>query len=207
MDDINSGRIMENLKYALSHSDTQTHQEFEKAVVPYMSAMYNFALRMTANEEDAQDLVQETLLKAYRFFDSFEKGTNCKAWLFRILKNSFINKYRKTSKEPNKIDYDEVKEFFNTVKDDTVDPNDLESQLFGELLDDEITAALQSIPPDFRTVVILCDMEGMTYEEIADTVGCPVGTVRSRLHRGRNLLKDALYTYATTKGYPADISA
>jgi len=198
---------MENLKYALNQSEKNLHYEFEKAVVPYMSAMYNFALRMTANEEDAQDLVQETLLKAYRFFDSFEKGTNCKAWLFRILKNSFINKYRKTSKEPNKIDYDEVKEFFNSVKDDTVDPNDLESQLFGELLDDEITAALQSIPPDFRTVVILCDMEGMTYEEIADTVGCPVGTVRSRLHRGRNLLKDALYTYATSKGYPEDVLA
>jgi RNA polymerase sigma-70 factor (ECF subfamily) len=192
------------LESVLQTNNQTRHFEFEHAVVPHMSAMYNFALRMTAHEEDAQDLVQETLLKAFRFFDSFEKGTNCKAWLFRILKNSFINKYRKTSKEPNKIDYDEVKEFFNTVKDDTVDPNDLENQLFGELLDDEITIALQKLPIDFRTVVILCDIEGMTYEEIAETVGCPVGTVRSRLHRGRNLLKDALYDYATSKGYAVE---
>lgn len=185
----------------INQSEKARHREFEKEVIPHMSAMYNFALRMTADEEDAQDLVQETLMKAYRFFDSFEKGTNCKAWLFRILKNSFINKYRKTAKEPNKIDYDEIKDFYNIIKDESADPNDLESQLFGEVLDDDITGALQRIPADFRAVVVLCDIEGLTYEEIAEMVGCPVGTVRSRLHRGRKLLKDSLQEYARSRGY------
>lgn len=185
----------------INQSEKARHREFEKEVIPHMSAMYNFALRMTADEEDAQDLVQETLMKAYRFFDSFEKGTNCKAWLFRILKNSFINKYRKTAKEPNKIDYDEIKDFYNIIKEESADPNDLESQLFGEVLDDDITGALQRIPADFRAVVVLCDIEGLTYEEIAEMVGCPVGTVRSRLHRGRKLLKDSLQDYARSRGY------
>ncbi|NUQ81270.1 MAG: sigma-70 family RNA polymerase sigma factor [Bacteroidetes bacterium] len=179
-------------------------RDFEAVVVPYTPALYNFALRLTADEEDARDLVQETMLKAYRFYDSFEKGTNMKAWLFRILKNSFINKYRKMAKEPNKIDYDEVKDYFNSVRDESVDPNNLEDQLFGDLLDDDVTRALQSLPPDFRTVVILCDMEGQTYEEIADMVGCPVGTVRSRLHRGRKMLFDKLKDYAAVRGYAVE---
>lgn len=185
----------------ISSADRARQLDFEATAVPHLSAMYNFALRLTADEEDAQDLVQETMLKAYRFWDSFEKGTNIKAWLYRILKNSFINKYRKTAKEPNKIDYDEVKEFYNTIKDESVDPNDLETQLFGGLLDDDITIALQKLPADFRTVVILCDIEGQTYEEIADMVGCPVGTVRSRLHRGRKMLHDILSKYAGARGY------
>jgi len=185
----------------ISGTDRARQIDFETTAVPHLSAMYNFALRLTADEEDAQDLVQETMLKAYRFWDSFEKGTNIKAWLYRILKNSFINKYRKNAKEPNKIDYDEVKEFYNTIKDESVDPNDLETQLFGGLLDDDITIALQKLPTDFRTVVILCDIEGQTYEEIADMVGCPVGTVRSRLHRGRKMLHDILREYAGARGY------
>ncbi|MBN8706606.1 MAG: sigma-70 family RNA polymerase sigma factor [Bacteroidetes bacterium] len=177
------------------------HQDFESEIRPHLTALYNYAFRMTANEEDAEDLLQESLLKAYRFFDSFERGTNCKAWLFRILKNTFINQYRKTAKEPGKVDYDDIKEFYNNIKPDSVDSNDLEEELFGNLLDDTVTSALQQVPPEFRTVVILCDLQGMTYEEISDTVGCPVGTVRSRLHRGRKLLKDGLAEYARTRGF------
>lgn len=177
------------------------HQDFEKEIKPHLTALYNYAFRMTANEEDAEDLLQESLLKAYRFFDSFERGTNCKAWLFRILKNTFINQYRKTAKEPGKVDYDDIKEFYNTIKVESADANDLEEELFGNLLDDTVTQALQAVPAEFRTVVILCDLQGMTYEEIADTVGCPVGTVRSRLHRGRKLLKDGLSDYARSKGF------
>jgi len=177
------------------------HSDFEREVKPLLNALYNYAFRMTADEEDAADLVQETLLKGYRFFDHFEKGTNCKAWLFRIMKNTFINQYRKTAKEPGKVDYDEIREFYHTVKDDSAQTNDLESEIYNGLLDDTITRALQSVPPEFRTVVILCDLQSLTYEEIADTIGCPVGTVRSRLHRGRKLLKDALAVYARSRGF------
>ena len=146
----------------------QRYAEFEKEAVPHLDAVYNFALRMTGDEDDADDLVQETFLKAFRFFDKFEKGTNCKAWLFRILKNSFINDYRKTTKEPNKVDYDDVQNFYENIKADEVETQHYEEDAFSNLLDDEISKAISELPEDFRTVVILSDIEGFTYEEIAD---------------------------------------
>ncbi|HET7152469.1 MAG TPA: sigma-70 family RNA polymerase sigma factor [Candidatus Kapabacteria bacterium] len=175
--------------------------------MPHINALYNFALRMTGNADDAHDLVQETYLKAFRFFDKFEQGTNCKAWLFRIMKNSYINMYRKEAKEPDKVDFDEVKDFYNSVRSSSSDSNDLQEKIFGNLLDDEVTNALQSLPEDFRTVVILCDIEGFTYEEIADFIEAPIGTVRSRLHRGRKMLQKKLFDYARTKGYVTNQSA
>ncbi len=172
-----------------------------------MGALYNFALRMTGNPDDAHDLVQETYLKAYRFWDKFEQGTNCKAWLFRIMKNSYINLYRKEVKEPEKVDFDDVQEFYNSIRGSTVESNDMQEKLFGSLLDDEVNAALASLPDDFRTVVILCDIEGFTYEEIAEFAECPIGTVRSRLHRGRKMLQKALVDYARAKGYGAAVDS
>ncbi|MDE3057907.1 MAG: sigma-70 family RNA polymerase sigma factor [Bacteroidota bacterium] len=166
-----------------------------------MDILYNYAMRMTGNPDDAHDLLQETYLKAYRFWDKYEKGTNIRAWLFRIMKNTYINLYRKTVKEPDTVDYDEIKNFYNTIKDESADPNDLQEKLFGQLLDDEVAKALESLPEDFRTVVILCDIEGLTYEEIAEFVECPVGTVRSRLHRGRKLLQGKLFEYAKSRGF------
>jgi len=166
-----------------------------------MDALYYFALRMTSDPNDANDLLQETYMKAYRFFDKFEKGTNCKAWLFRIMKNSFINMYRKSTKEPAKVDYNEIEEFYHTIRAESNDPNDLEEKLFRNLLDDDVSRALETLPPDFRTVVILCDIEGFAYEEIADFVECPIGTVRSRLHRGRKMLRGKLFEYARQRGY------
>ena len=180
------------------------HADFQKEALPHLDALYNFALRMTADPDDADDLVQETFLKAYRFFDKFEKGTNCKAWLFRIMKNSFINIYRKTSKEPDKVDYDDVEEFYHVIRAESTDSNDLQEKLFSNVLDDDVTRALESLPEEFRTVVILCDIEGFTYEEIADFVECPIGTVRSRLHRGRKMLRTKLLDYARKRGYPTD---
>lgn len=165
-----------------------------------MDVLYNFALRTTGNEDDARDLLQETFLKAYRFWDKYEKGTNIRAWLFRIMKNSYINRYRKETKEPDKVDYEDIENFYNTIRAESTDPNDLQEQLYGNLLGDEVTKALQSLPDDFRTVVILCDIEGLTYEEIAEFVECPIGTVRSRLHRGRKLLQEKLYEYAKQQG-------
>lgn len=181
--------------------DSQLYKDFEREAIPHMDSLYNFALRLTGNEDDANDLVQETYLRAFRFFDKFEKGSNCKAWLFRILKNTFINLYRKSSKEPDKVDYEEIENYYENVKPSTTDDAHLEKELFDNLLDDDITNALQSLPEDFRTVILLSDIEGLTYEEIAEFLDCPVGTVRSRLHRGRKMLYLKLYKYADSKGY------
>ena len=180
---------------------TAKQAEFEREALPHMNLLYNYSLRMTGNTADADDLVQETYLKAFRFWDKYEKGTNIRAWLFRIMKNSYINRYRKESKEPDTVDYDEVKNFYNSIRDDSVEPNDLEERIFGNLLPDELTKALESLPVDFRTVVILCDIEGLSYEEIAEFVEIPIGTVRSRLHRGRKMLRGKLFEYARKRGY------
>lgn len=185
----------------LTRSEIERQMDFKNEAMIHIDALYNYAVRMTGDPEDANDLVQETYMKAYRFFDSFEKGTNCKAWLFRILKNSYINRYRKESKEPDKVDYDDIKEFYHTVKHSSLDSNDMQEKWYGELLDDEISRALDSLPEDFREVVQLCDIEGFTYEEIANMVDCPIGTVRSRLHRGRKILREKLLDYARYHGY------
>ncbi len=181
--------------------ETAQKKEFEREALPHMSSLYNFALRMCRDRDEASDLVQETYLKAFRFFDKFEPGTNCKAWLFRIMKNSYINRYRKISREPDKVDYDSIEEFYDTLRPESADSSNLEEKFFNNLLDDEVSTALQSLPDDFRTVVILCDIEGFTYEEIAEFVDCPIGTVRSRLHRARKMLAQKLTEYARARGY------
>ena len=190
--------------FALPSNDSNTqqkHEEFQLEAVPHMDILYNYGLRLTGNPEDANDLLQETFLKAYRFWDKFEKGTNCRAWLFRIMRNSYINRYRKAVKTPEHVDYDEIKEFYNTIREQSTDANDLSEKLYGQLLDDQVATAITDIPEEFRTVVILCDIEGFTYEEAAEFVDCPIGTIRSRLHRGRKLLRDKLFKYAHERGY------
>ncbi len=177
------------------------HKEFEKEAIPHSDILYNYALRMTGNADDARDLLQETFLKAFRFWDKYEKGTNVRAWLFRIMKNTYINVYRKAVKEPDTVDYNDIQNFYNVIRENSADANDLQEKLFGHLLDDDVTKALEALPEEFRTVVILCDIEGLTYEEIAEFVECPVGTVRSRLHRGRKLLYAKLFDYAKRRGF------
>ena len=184
-----------------SRATRRKQREFEREPLPHMDVLYNFALRTTGNADDAQDLLQETYLKAFRFWDKYEKGTNIRAWLFRIMKNSYINRYRKETKEPDKVDYEDIENFYNTIRADHTDPNDLQEKIFNGLLGDEVARALEGIPEDFRTVVILCDIEGLTYEEIAEFIECPIGTVRSRLHRGRKLLQAKLLEYAKNQGY------
>jgi RNA polymerase sigma-70 factor (ECF subfamily) len=156
---------------------------------------------MTYNSTDAEDLVQETFLKAFRFWDSYEKGTNIRAWLFRIMKNAYINRYRKEKKEPETVEYDEVENFYNSVRETASESSDLQETLYNNLLEDDVATAIAELPEDFRTVVILCDIEGLTYEEVAEFVDCPIGTVRSRLHRGRKLLRAKLLDYARKRGY------
>jgi len=174
---------------------------FEKEFMPLIDSLYNFAYRLTLDEDDSNDLVQETYLKAYRFFDSYEQGTNAKAWLFRILKNSFINEFRKKSKEPSKVDYNEVETFYNSEDVDENITADLRVESIQEMIGDEVANALNSLAVDFRTIIILCDLEGFTYEEMSKILDIPIGTVRSRLHRARNLLKEKLKNYAATMGY------
>ncbi len=178
--------------------------EFEREAIPHMPALYTFAVRMTRDEDDASDLVQETYLKAYRFFDKFERGTNCKAWLFRILKNSYINRFRKSSKAPDTVEYDVIEEFYETIRDSSVETSVLEEQIFSQALDDEVSTALNRLPDEFRTVIILCDIENFTYEEIAEFIDCPIGTVRSRLHRARKILAAQLASYARERGFDVD---
>ncbi|MGY6560223.1 MAG: sigma-70 family RNA polymerase sigma factor [Nitritalea sp.] len=187
-------------KYSQEEKDSIFDGEF----MPHMDSMYNFAFRLTFDEDDAKDLVQDTYLKAYRFINSFEQGTNAKAWLFRILKNSFINEYRKKSKQPAKVDYQEVETFYNSDDVDYQGTTDLRVDSVKDMLGDEISNALNSLAVDFRTVIILCDLEGFTYEEMAKILDIPIGTVRSRLHRARNLLKEKLRSYAQHMGYKTD---
>ena len=151
---------------------------FEQQALAHRGVLYRFGVRLTGNAADADDLVQETYLKAYRFWDKYDQGTNVRAWLCRIMKNSFINLYRSKSRRPEMVDYSEI------VKPTSV-----------------YHIAVSDLREMFRTVVILSDIEGFTYEEIARRVGCPLGTVRSRLHRGRTLLHSALYDYARERGY------
>lgn len=174
---------------------------FNNEFLPHINSMYNFGYRLTLDEDDAKDLVQDTYLKAYRFIESFQKGTNAKAWLFRILKNSFINDYRKKSKEPNKVDYQEVESYYNSDDVDRQITTDLRVESLKDMIGDEISNALNSLEVDFRTVIILCDLEGFKYDEMAKILDIPIGTVRSRLHRARNLLKDKLSVYAKKMGY------
>ena len=188
----------------LSRDEKEKQKDFNEEIIPHMDALYNFALRLTSDPNDAEDLVQDTVVKAYRFFSSYEKGTNAKAWMFRILKNSFINNYRKNSKKPAEVDYDEVSPYYESVRAERTETSDLESLMFREMMDDDLSNALTRLPEDFRTVVLLCDVEGYTYEEIANMLDVPIGTIRSRLHRGRNLLKTELLEYAKKKGYTGD---
>jgi RNA polymerase sigma-70 factor (ECF subfamily) len=153
------------------------------------------------DEDDSKDLLQDTYLKAYRFIDSFQQGTNAKAWLFRILKNSFINDYRKKSKEPSKVDYQEVESYYNSEDVDRQITPDLRVEALQDMIGDEISNALNSLDVDFKTVIILCDLEGFKYDEMAKILDIPIGTVRSRLHRARNLLKEKLSEYAKKMGY------
>lgn len=183
------------------NTNFEKQRVFDKEFMPHINSMYNFAYRLTLDEDDAKDLVQETYLKAFRFINSFEEGTNAKAWLFRILKNSFINNFRKKSKQPAKVDYQEVESYYNSEKVDENITTDLRVETVQHMIGDEITNALNSLAVDFRTVIILCDLEGFTYEEMAKILDIPIGTVRSRLHRARNLLKDKLNSYAQSMGY------
>lgn len=182
-------------------SEAQKTQIFESEFLPHADALYNFAYKLTHDGDEAGDLVQETFLKSFKYALSYQQGTNAKAWLFRILKNTFINDFRKKSKEPAKVDYNEVESYYNSDDTDVNVTTDLRIDTVKGMMGDEITLALNSLDVDFRTIIILCDLEGFKYDEMAKILDIPIGTVRSRLHRARQMLKEKLKSYASEMGY------
>ena len=174
---------------------------FKRKLFLIKDALYNYALKIVRNSDDAQDLVQDTYYKAYKSYHQFKSGTNSKAWMFMILKNTFINNYRKLKREPSKVDYDDIENIYEEIKSDWTNDNNLDLDFYQNLLDDDLSAALAKLPVKMKEVFLLCDLEGYSYEEIADIVKVPVGTVRSRLHRARKFLQEELFGYAKVNGY------
>lgn len=191
--------INEEIKYKIVSPEQM--EVFNKELMPQINALYNFAYHLTYNEEDANDLVQETYMKAYRFIDKYIAGTNAKAWLFKILKNAFINQYRKKSKKPSTVDFDDVILKHEAEDGRYTGSDNFHEQILEKMMGDEITIAINALPIDFKTIILLSDIEEFSYEEIAKIIDIPIGTVRSRLHRARNLLKEKLKKYAESLGY------
>ena len=189
-------------RQTLPDDDPALRARFERDVMPLLSGLYSSALRMTRNPSDAEDLVQETVLRAYRGFAGFQEGTNLKAWLYRILTNSFINTYRKRQREPVTVEGpDDLDEWylFDRLGARNVEPS-AESEVLEQLPDEAVQRALEALPEGFRMAVLLADVQGFSYKEIAEMLDIPIGTVMSRLHRGRKALEKALWDTAVERG-------
>jgi RNA polymerase sigma-70 factor, ECF subfamily len=177
---------------------------FTELTMPHMQALYTAALRMTRNPADAEDLVQETFLKAYRAFDRYEDGTNLRAWLYKILTNTFINSYRAAKRRPEKADVEDVEDLYLYHRIGDLQAAGIgrsaEDEVFDHFTDDEVKKAIESLPESFRIAVLLADVEGFSYKEIAEITEVPIGTVMSRIHRGRKALQKALHDFAVARG-------
>lgn len=177
---------------------------FSEQAMPLMDSLYGAAMRMTRNKADAEDLVQETYLKAYRGFGGFEQGTNLKAWLYRILTNTYINIYRKKQRRPDETDLAEVEDLYLYRRlgglEAAAAGRSAEEELLDLFAESEVKEAMESLPENFRIAVLLADVEGFAYKEIAEILDIPIGTVMSRLHRGRKALQKQLYEFAVARG-------
>ncbi len=179
-------------------------REFEAIALEHTDALFNLAWNLTRNRKDAEDLVQESYLRAYRFFDSFQQGTHIKAWLFRILRNTFINRYRAAKVRPDEVDFGKIESGYEKgIEEDFLQANQPvspERAVMDGVLDDEIQTAMDQLPEEYRSVVVMALIEEMSYKEIAAALSIPLGTVMSRLYRGRKQLQAALMEFARQKG-------
>lgn len=177
---------------------------FADDAMQYSKQLYAAAMRMTRNPADAEDLVQETFLKAYRAYDSFTAGTNLKAWLYRILTNTYINKYRKAARRPDEVDLGDVEDLYlyrRVGSEESAEASrTTEDRVLDGLVESDIKRAVESLPENFRIPVLLADLEGLSYQEIAEILEIPIGTVMSRLHRGRKAMQKTLWEYASKRG-------
>lgn len=189
--------------------DSTPPEDFEAGVLAQLDSLYRTALRLTNNPQEAEDLVQETMLKAFRFSDTYQRGTNLRAWLFRILNTSAINRYRKQATHPNTTSLPEGEDFYiyNRIKD--LSGQELstgaEDEVLSQYLDEDVYKALNDLPPNFRMAVILADIEGLSYKEIAEALQIPIGTVMSRISRARRQLQQSLWQYAKDRGYVREV--
>ncbi|MBI2299142.1 MAG: sigma-70 family RNA polymerase sigma factor [Armatimonadetes bacterium] len=175
--------------------------EFDRLIAPLLKPLYNSALGFVRDPSEAEDAVMDTVVRAYRSFDQFERGTNFKAWVFRILTNHCINRFRRREREPDAVAYDDVEREAEMLASQQQSPSVLPDEaLLGRMLDEEVLEAVKGLPEEFRAVVVLSDLQEYTYREIADILAIPIGTVRSRLFRGRRLLQKALAGYAVERG-------
>src|SRR5437868_12873173 len=186
-------------------TENEVTEDFEAGVLAQLDSLYRTALRLTHNQQEAEDLVQETMLKAFRFAKSYTPGTNLRAWLFRILNTSAINRYRKQATRPTTTPLPEGEDFYlyNRIKDLTGQELNIgaEEEVLSHYLDEDVYNALNELPPNFRMAVILADIEGLSYKEIAEALNIPIGTVMSRISRARRQLQRTLWQYATDRGY------
>lgn len=179
-------------------AEADKRESFEREALVHLDSLYRVALRLTSNAAEADDLVQETMLKAYRAWDQFQRGTNAKGWLLTILRHAFINEYRRRTRHPETVDLDAIEPFsvFEELQDE-----DPQGTFFDRIVDDEVLRAIDELPEQFRETAVLSDVEGLSYEEIGRVLDVPVGTVKSRLFRARRLLQQKLYNYAVGMGY------
>ncbi|MGI8794595.1 MAG: sigma-70 family RNA polymerase sigma factor [Acidimicrobiales bacterium] len=189
-------------------ADTARQQQFTEQAMEFMSSLYTAALRMTRSPSDADDLVQETYLKAYRAWDSFQQGTNLRAWLYRILTNTYINMYRAKQRKPDQSDLDEVEDLYLYRRLGGLEAaragRSAEDEVMDLFTEGDVKDAIESLPEQFRMAVLLADVEGFDYKEIAEILDIPIGTVMSRLHRGRKALQQALYAFGMDRGLVED---
>lgn len=192
-----------------SPSSDELTRLFEEQAIPHTDALLRTAVRMTRNAADADDLVQETMLKAYRFFGRFEQNTNIRAWLFKIMTNLYINRYRKEKRTPRQLSIDEMEDFvlYNQMTENRAyDPDQPDTRVFADMFAGRVKEEIDALPEEFKTVAVLAIMEGFSYQEIAEIAGLQLGTVKSRLFRGRKILQGRLAEYARSEGYLREAS-